>query len=89
LCACTVNLTSRLPFPKIFNPELSFVISLSCSNNSLLTTVPSAYLLRSLKLTIAYSFLLTLVNPLFLSLLKYGVCPPSKPKRVPPPEREF
>ena len=61
----------------------------SFNNNSGFTTVPSAYEFKSVKLTIAYSVLKKFVNPLLGRRLNRGVCPPSNPKRTPPPLREF
>ena len=53
------------------------------------TVAPSSRRFKVSRLTIAYSLRLTFKKPRFGMRRNNSVCPPSKPGRTPPPERDF
>ena len=86
LLALTVKATLSSPLPKIFKPSNSFLTKPAAFKASKSTTALASNLFKSSTLTIANSFLLTFVKPRFGKRMNNGVCPPSKPGFLPPPD---
>ncbi|EFR83370.1 conserved hypothetical protein [Listeria monocytogenes FSL F2-208] len=87
--AFTVSFFSIFPLDKILIPDFSLRIIPVSTKSSGVTSVPSSKRFKTSKFTIANSLRLIFVNPRFGIRRKSGSCPPSKPKRTPPPERAF
>ena len=55
-------------------------------NAAALTVAPSSNLFKVSRFTIAYSLRVKFVNPLLGKRMNNGVCPPSNPGFLPPPD---